>query len=94
MSFERTVIRAAERVEAPVASSASVAAPGPSPAARPRGLPELFAGLVDRWIAAAARRREAKRLRSMPDYLLKDIGLTRDDVRSGDALRRHALVRR
>ena len=49
-------------------------------------LGRLFASLVDRWAAAEARRRDAQRLRGAPDYLLRDLGLTRDDVRDGRAL--------
>ena len=37
--------------------------------------------MLDGAVAADARRRDTERLRTMPDYLLKDIGLTRDDVR-------------
>jgi uncharacterized protein YjiS (DUF1127 family) len=37
--------------------------------------------MIERQIAVEARSRDIERLRAMPDYLLRDIGLTRDDVR-------------
>jgi uncharacterized protein YjiS (DUF1127 family) len=54
--------------------------------AAPAPLGRLFAGLADRWAAAEARRRDARRLREAPDHLLRDLGLTRDDVRDRQAL--------
>jgi uncharacterized protein YjiS (DUF1127 family) len=54
------------------------------PATAPLG--RLVAGLAGRWAAVEARRRDARRLRGAPDHLLKDVGLTRDDVRDGRAL--------
>jgi uncharacterized protein YjiS (DUF1127 family) len=36
---------------------------------------------VERWTEAEARNGYVERLRAMPDYLLKDIGLTRDKLR-------------
>jgi uncharacterized protein YjiS (DUF1127 family) len=46
-------------------------------------------GRFGRWVrqvladhaAAEVRNRDIERLRAMPDYLLRDIGLTREDVR-------------
>ena len=49
----------------------------------------ITSGRFRRWIgrmleermATEARNRDVERLRDMPDYLLRDIGLTRHDVR-------------
>ena len=48
--------------------------PAAPPASAPRILSRLF--------ARAAARRHIAQLAEMPDYLLDDVGLTRDDVRS------------
>ena len=57
------------------------------------GLRRLAVALRDRLAAAKVRRREGERLRAMPDNMLRDIGLTRDDVRSEAALRARLLER-
>jgi uncharacterized protein YjiS (DUF1127 family) len=59
-----------------------------------RGLGHLIAALADRWIAAEARRRDAERLATMPDYLLRDIGLTRNAVRGEPTVRALQFVTR
>jgi uncharacterized protein YjiS (DUF1127 family) len=60
---------------------------------KPFSFGRLIGRLAGAWIAAERRRRDAEQLATMPDYLLYDIGLTRDGVaslarqlRSGDEL--------
>ena len=93
MSYERRILpphadgaALAERVNAPIAV--------PALAPRPRRRGGLFTSLVESWAAARAHRRDTELLRSMPDYLLRDIGLTRDDVCDAVALRSRIGVRR
>jgi uncharacterized protein YjiS (DUF1127 family) len=39
--------------------------------------------LIQAWIARDAYRRQMHQLRLLDDHMLRDIGLTSDDVRSG-----------
>ena len=96
MSYERRILpaRADGAAVAPRAANVSIAVPALAPRPRRRGLQGLFTSLVESWAATWARRRDAKLLRNMPDYLLRDIGLTRDDVRDAVALRSRIGIRR
>jgi uncharacterized protein YjiS (DUF1127 family) len=49
---------------------------------RPRRLADFVSRCLAALVAADARRRDAARLASLPDYLLADMALTRDAVRS------------
>ena len=40
----------------------------------------LWLRLLNRFVAWEDRQRQKRRLREMPDYLLKDMGITRRDV--------------
>ena len=89
MSYERRILPASAdgAPVAPRAANVSIAVPALAPRPRRRGFPGIFTSLVESWAAAWTHRRDAELLRSMPDYLLRDIGLTRDDVRHTAALR-------
>ena len=56
-----------------------------------RGIGRLIAALADRWIAAETRRRDAERLATLPDYLLRD--MTRDEVRGEPMVRLQFVTR-
>ena len=90
MSYERTIPPTSAHgalVASRAVGNVPIAVPAPAPRPRRRGLPGRFTSLVESWADASMHRRDAELLRSMPDYLLRDIGLTRDDVRHASALR-------
>jgi uncharacterized protein YjiS (DUF1127 family) len=41
----------------------------------------LMGGRIGRWLENGRRTREHRRMLDMPDYLLRDIGITREDLR-------------
>ena len=43
--------------------------------------PVRIGGLVDAWIERDGRRRQMRQLAQLDDHMLRDIGVTRDDVR-------------
>lgn len=51
-----------------------------APAARPQDLSDRLRGLVALTALWAARRRQRRELRELDDRLLRDIGLTREQV--------------
>lgn len=54
----------------------------------PISLRRWFHAMPARLADADARHRDERRLAAMPDHLLADMGLTRDDVRAAGIIRR------
>lgn len=62
--------------ELPIVSSRCRAAPKKGFGARLRRI----LGLMDAWHERSRQRRECRELMAMPDYLLDDMGVTREDL--------------
>lgn len=75
MSFQATVLPH-EPVAAPLAAL-PVAASG----TRPRGLLGAIRAVLARLVDADKRYRDARHMHALPDHILRDIGMTRGDLR-------------